>query len=184
MISVLMLLFTLSASATDFSQIESDLAFLSENIDSLSPYYADRVVFLKESFDELKNSSDSDEEESRKLESSVSEIRAAFENCLNGNHSYYYVAPDCYPPLCVCYAGCDFCNYSETVIAGDGYRETHNDPDNDGICNSCQRVMPYVGCDHICHSESIIVQKMIMPILRIIWDFFDIQQFCECGTYH
>ena len=106
------------------------------------------------------------------------------ESCPEGKHSYYYIASDCYPPPCTCYACCKFCGYSEFVLTGDGYRETHSDPDGDGVCNNCRRAMPYVGCDHICHSKSIIVQKIILPVFKLLGDFFDIQEFCKCGTYH
>lgn len=110
---------------------------------------------------------------------------SVIEDCPAGNHVFDYVSADCYPPLCTALAVCRYCTYQETVISeGDTSRLSHSDTDGDDVCDSCNRVMPYVNCGHICHSENIIVQKIIMPMLKFFWDYFDTEEFCECGTYH
>lgn len=173
-----------SVFAYDFSKAEQDLDFLNEHSGMLSYYYALRLDALSLKLEEIINSADANKEDIEKTTNEISELRKQIENCIDGKHIYDYIGADCYPPLCTGLAVCRYCTYQETVISGNGYREQHSDKNKDDICDDCNRTMPYVNCDHICHSENLLVQRIIMPVLRAIWRYFDVQEFCECGTYH
>lgn len=173
-----------TAFAADIESIEENIVFLSEHGDILKNRDKQSIELLKESLDKIKTNPEAPQTEIDELYKKTADLREQLEDCLNGEHDLIYVTEDCYPSLCTAKAYCEFCTFQETVVSGTGFRQQHVDSDGDDICNSCNRIMPYVNCNHFCHSKNILIQKIFMPIVRFIWDYLDIEEFCECGTHH
>lgn len=177
---MLILSSAVTALAAD-SEPESSIRFLNEHKDIISPFYSLKFELMTE-----KLSSDTiTEEERQQLTENIIELRKGIENCLEGKHELMIALPDMEGPFdCTSLAECEFCTHREIVLTGDGYRENHRDKDNDGICDDCKREMPYLNCNHFCHSENIIVKKIVLPIFRFLWNLLGIEEYCDCGTYH
>lgn len=178
---VLILSLSIAASAAESSSLRESISFLSEHKDIIGPYHSMRFEIAAEKLDAPLIS----EEEKQQLTEYIIELRTAIENCLAGNHSYLIAIPDVAGPLdCTSLGVCEYCEHSEIVLTGDGYRERHRDIDKNGICDDCKREMPHLSCGHFCHSESPIVLKLLLPLCRIIWNLFGTEEYCKCGTYH
>lgn len=163
------------------AEIEEDVSFIEQHKDIFGLYYSARYEKIKEKL----YSPDTTEEEMQLLTEEISTLRTAVENCLEGKHYYLIALPDMEGPFeCTSLGVCEYCDHSEIILTGDGYREIHTDKNKDGICDDCKRQMPHIGCNHFCHSENILVQKLLLPIFRRIWNLFGIEEYCRCGTYH
>lgn len=177
------LIFTLGISAYGYNEteIEEDISFIEEHKDMFGLYYSARYKKMAEKL----NSPDTTAEELQQLTEEIAALRKAVENCLEGKHYYLIALPDMEGPIdCTSLGVCEYCDHSEIILTGNGYREIHRDNDKDGICDDCKREMPHLNCEHFCHSENIFVQKILLPLFRIIWNLFGIEEYCECGTYH
>ena len=176
-------IFTLSLNAYGYNmaEIEEDILFIEQHKDMFGLYYSARYERMTEKL----NSPDTSTEELTQLYEEVSALRVAVENCLKGEHAYLIALPDMEGPFeCTNLGICEYCDHTEIILTGDGYRERHKDSDKNGICDDCKRVMPHLNCDHFCHSENVLIQKILLPVFRMIWNFFGIEEYCECGTYH
>ncbi len=185
LMSVILTVFLLFGSisfafATDASTIEADIAYIKENGNG---YLRDRC----EAFEERLKLYATDEEKYKDdidyIYSEVDEMIARLQDCAEGKHRVWYISPDCYPSLCSASGSCEFCSYADTVYSH-SKTASHTDKDRDDICDTCGFELHYKDCGHICHNDSFIVRKIIMPILMWIWDELDIEEFCECGMYH
>ncbi len=182
LVMMLMLIFSsaVAVSAAD-TEPEKSISFLNGYKDIISPYYSLRFELMTENL----SSDDITEEERQRLTEDIIKLRRGIENCLEGKHKLMIAILDMEDPLdCTSLAECEFCVHREIVLTGDGYREHHRDTDKNGICDDCKREMPYLGCDHFCHSENIIVNKIVLPIFRFLWNLLGIEEYCDCGTYH
>ncbi len=172
---------TLPAFAGDSTALQESLDFLNEHRDMLDFYHSMRFERMTEKL----NTPDISDEEKQQLTEDIVALREAIENCIEGKHSYLIAVNDTAGPMdCTTPGICEYCGHGEIILTGDGYRERHRDSDKNGICDDCKREMPHLNCNHFCHSENILVQKILLPIFRIIWNFLDIEEYCGCGTYH
>lgn len=178
----LLLIFSLTlTSFAQGSELEESISFLNGHKDMLSLYHS---ALYKNATQKL-SAPDITTEEIQELTKYIISLRVGIENCLDGEHRYLIDIMDSVGPLdCTTLGICEYCEHSEIILTGDGYRERHRDSDKNGICDDCVREMPHIGCDHFCHKENIIAQKILLPVFRIIWSFFGIEEYCECGTYH
>lgn len=182
---VLSFLSAITVFAVEYTEVEESIRFINEHKDMLDYYYSLRFEALSAKFEQAKTSSVASEQEVQLLAEEISTLKTNIENCLGGNHYYLIALPDCLGPLpCTSLGVCDYCGHAETVLTGNGYRQLHSDTDGDDICNNCDRLMPYINCNHFCHSKNIIIQKMLLPIMKLFWSFLDIEEFCQCGAYH
>ncbi len=178
------LLLVFSSAVTAFaaeSELEESIGFINGHKEMLSLYHS----ALYDNATAKLSSSDISDEEKQQLTDYIITLRKGLENCLDGEHRYLIDIMDSVGPLdCTTLGLCEYCEHSEIILTGDGYRERHRDSDKDGICDDCKREMPHIGCDHFCHKENFITKKVLLPLFRIIWRFFGIEEYCECGTYH
>lgn len=180
-LTILLLFSSISfAFAADASTVENDIAYIKENGNG---YLRDRC----EAFEERLKLYATDEEKYKDdidyIYSEVDEMIARLQDCAKGNHEMQYLSADCYPPLCSAYGTCRYCTFAKTVYSHSKTSD-HQDDNRDDICDVCGFELHYKDCGHICHNDSFIVSKIIMPILMWIWDELDIEEFCECGMYH
>lgn len=172
---------TLPAFAGDSTAFQESISFLNEHKDMLDFYHSMRFERMTEKL----NSDDISDEEKQQLTEDIDALKEAIENCLAGKHSYLIAMDDTVGPMdCTTTGICEYCGHSEIILTGNGYRERHRDSDKNGICDDCKREMPHLNCSHFCHSENPIVQKLLLPIFRIMWLFFNREEYCKCGTYH
>ena len=170
----------LTASA-ESSSAEESISFLNSNKHMLDWYYSMRFENVMQKLE----SGEVTYEERQQLIEEINSLAQSMKNCLEGNHSYNIWVIDAIGPLdCTSQGVCQYCGHSEIILTGNGYRERHRDSDKNGICDDCERQMPYIGCDHFCHSENALIQKFLLPVFRIIWNIFGIEEYCRCGTYH
>lgn len=181
-VTALILILSLSVPAfAASSEIKESISFINEHKDMISFYHSLRYEKVTEKL----ASSDISDEERQQLNDYILLLKDKLEDCLEGEHTYLIAIPDTAGPLdCTSLGVCEYCEHSEIILTGDGYRERHRDNDENGICDDCKRVMPHIGCEHFCHSESFVVQKLLLPLFRIIWSYFGIEEYCSCGTYH
>ena len=185
LISIIMALILIAPTSASVFAADSDLQqsldFLNEHKDMLDFYHSMRFEAVSEKL----SSSDISDEERKQLTEYIISLKEALDDCLQDEHSYLIAYEDfAGPPDCTSLGVCEYCGHSEIVLTGNGYRERHRDNDENGICDDCKREMPYLGCDHFCHSENIIVKKIVLPIFRFLWNLLGIEEYCDCGTYH
>lgn len=63
---------------------------------------------------------------------------------------------------------------------------SHIDKNADGKCDLCDGFMTEDGyaCRCLCHVDMDIVQKLIIPILKVLWQVLGINELCSCGAEH
>ena len=185
LMSVILTVFLLFSSisfafAADASTVENDIAYIKENGNG---YLRDRC----EAFEERLKLYATDEEKYKDdidyIYSEVDEMIARLQDCAKGNHNLSYLMSDCYPHPCTARVFCAYCTYHVNNAKLQTKHANHIDKDKNDVCDACDLELHYQECSHICHNDSFIVSKIIMPILMWIWDELDIEEFCECGMY-
>lgn len=168
------------ALATDASTIEADIAYIKENG---SWYLNGRCENFEEKLKEYATDTEKYKADIDYIYSEVDKMLKNLQDCSEGNHYMQYLSENCYPPLCSSFGYCLYCPYTDTVYSH-SKTASHTDKDRDDICDVCGFELHYQDCGHICHNDSFIVSKILMPILMWFWDEFNVEEFCECGMYH
>ena len=180
-LTVLLLFSSVSfAFATDASTIEADIAYIKEKGNG---YLVGRCELFEENLKTYEADPEKHKEEIEFIYFEVDEMLDRLQDCDEGNHYMEYVIPECYPSLCSASGSCRYCPYADTVYS---HSKTafHTDKNLDDICDICSFELHYKDCGHICHNDSFIVSKIIMPVLLWFWEQMGIEKFCECGMYH
>lgn len=172
------------AFAADISSIEEDIIFIKENSTVQTPYIEHVInIVIEAKLEKFKADPEAHQEDIDAVAAETADYRAGLEKCLAGEHTLGYIADTSYPGPCTSTEFCYYCDYSGKHISNSIYVE-HNDYDKDDICNSCGKELQYVNCDHFCHNNNWFISNIILPIALRIWDYFGINEFCECGLYH
>ena len=174
---ILILLMTPSVFAAEVSDVKADISYIKENAKN-NTFFVSTIISEYEK--ELDNPQIT-QEEIDSIAKKISEYKDGLNNCINGKHTAWdFVGEN---ERCVIEGHCLYCDEKVTVINQDFYAQ-HKDDNSDSICDDCNKEMPYMNCDHICHSDNIIFKKIIWPIIYRLYSLFGANQYCKCGMYH
>ncbi len=167
------------------------LAFATEDtvFDDLNFLYSHEEILNEETKSYLENATEilENNETSQKQKEDIANVIKTYcrgiENCLQGNHNWIVRSEPVSPPMCVSVGTCSYCT-EEKLFIEDSADVIHTDHTGDNVCDLCERKMLSVNCDHFCHNKNVIIQKLILPLIKLIWSIMNTQEFCECGMPH
>lgn len=113
--------------------------------------------------------------------------KTASETKTINNHTYLVIEgnePTCHMEGSTDFLRCTDCGTSRESITID--KLPHVDENEDGKCDLCDGIMTGNGyaCRCLCHVEMGLVQNLVLPILKMLWQLLGVNELCDCGAVH